>query len=471
MTGTELENLVVRLTGDGSEFRKMLIDAQAQTQAAAAQVKSAADKIEGFGKTLTGFGKTALGLLGGFLTIKWLEGARQSFEKVDISARKLKSTIAVMGGNVNVLVKDYTNFAKAVAASTTATKGETLAMLRQVETMGISGQLAKEVVRNAIALADGEEGQAEAHLHTAVALAQGNFHLLKRQLGLQHTATDAEVAAKAERMLAAGWENARIQGDSNSAQMARLGRSFGSLKKDAGELVTAGITPIITALAGMVAKAKESEDGMKSSFENTRDTVARAGEIIAFEITHIGEVWDLMVARVEKKAAQFGIVLIDTVELLKFTGFGPEADVLSELIKTSRLREYLTGLADSWGAVASAASDALDTMFKFFTGGGAGKPLSQTPEIKKQFEGLGTGIGEAMEKGLKESGADKFLKPEQWQASLAFSAEAFDKIARQSQAVTTVVKPDYNTPILKDIRDTLKNPPRVSDLSPADLGG
>ena len=59
----ELERMVVRLLGDGSDYKKMLDQAQQSSQQAAQQVEAASKRIEGMSNGLQGFASAATSAL------------------------------------------------------------------------------------------------------------------------------------------------------------------------------------------------------------------------------------------------------------------------------------------------------------------------------------------------------------------------------------------------------------------------
>lgn len=121
MTGTELEKLVVRITGDPAEYLKALGDAQAKTLEAANHIESAAERIEGFMGSIKGFAASAVTSL---LEVVGVGGALAAvFKGINLAAEAEKNTVAfgTMLGSMEDgkrLVQDLQQFAAATPLNT-----------------------------------------------------------------------------------------------------------------------------------------------------------------------------------------------------------------------------------------------------------------------------------------------------------------------------------------------------------------
>src|SRR4051794_38698970 len=114
-TPVEIEALLVRLTGDGSEYQRMLQEGVKHTEAAAKQVESAAKRIEDFQKGLEGFAGTALKALAIFGVAQTLGQAFEKFENMEKGQISLNAAIKANGHELEETIKDYVKFGKAIA--------------------------------------------------------------------------------------------------------------------------------------------------------------------------------------------------------------------------------------------------------------------------------------------------------------------------------------------------------------------
>ena len=83
MNETELENLVVRLTGDGTSYEKMLTEAAEHTHHAAEEVHHATESIEHMEGGLREWAATALEGLEALGTAEFLKSAFEEFSELE----------------------------------------------------------------------------------------------------------------------------------------------------------------------------------------------------------------------------------------------------------------------------------------------------------------------------------------------------------------------------------------------------
>ena len=278
----EVERLLVRLLGDGSQFQRMLMTAQTSAQSSMVAIQRMSLNIEGYQKSIEGFARTAGSALASYGIIEWLRGARQAFEEFELVTLKLNNSIRMNGGDVEKLTKDYGEFAKAISQVTNTSKGEVTQMLARLETQGISGDMAKAAVKNTMAL-----GAAAIHvrgswqtMHAAIALAQGNMHQAAHLLGIdmKKFKDESALTVEVQRKLANGWELAQIQAQTNSAVWKRLTNTFKELKLEIGKVLSEQMKPLL-----MVAQ--QLADMFKVVDDATKGIIVRLGVMIASSLT------------------------------------------------------------------------------------------------------------------------------------------------------------------------------------------
>lgn len=276
MTETEIERLVVRLTGDATSYVKMLTDAQHKTQDAAKKVEEAASKIEKFQKGIEGFAsatKNALAVIGITATLK---GMYEQFDHADDTITELTSIIEVNGRSVGKVLPMYQDFAKEMASVTTATKGSIIELAKQAELMGLSGEKAQKAIKTAITLGAMKDSDPGSFMRQAVNFEKtGNAAGLARILGMMgEMEEDTDKAAEAAKLLEKNWTLVVTKGEDGGARIARSLNELKSLGKDAGEVISRNFEPLIEHLESAVKLFKEMDPV-------TRKTIATFVVLIA----------------------------------------------------------------------------------------------------------------------------------------------------------------------------------------------
>ena len=152
-TQTELDELVVRLTGEASGYLKMLTEAQQKTKEAGKEIEKEANKIEKFKETMEGLQKKAVAALKVIGIGASLEAAVEKFDKVELANKRMEATLESNGREVSKLTEDYTKFGKEMAKVSDVSKGTVMSMMQQAEMMGLTGEKAKQAVKNAMSMA------------------------------------------------------------------------------------------------------------------------------------------------------------------------------------------------------------------------------------------------------------------------------------------------------------------------------
>jgi hypothetical protein len=263
MTEQEIGSMIIRLTGDGSMYQKMLFQAEQSTKTTMAAVQTAMTKIEGFKGTLTGFAASALGVLSSFGLVSSLRAAFDQYTQFEAGQIRLNAFLKANGKEIESTTMEYRAFAKEIADVTTMTKGAVMAMVQQGEARGLTNQQVKDAVQMSTALSGALGGEASSHMHVAIAIQEGNIHMLKRALHLHNVKDQSEVLAKAQKILAAGWEAAQAQADSAAGQITKLQNSLKEFGLEVGTVVAEYVKPLVEWLARTIDQFKQMEPEVK----------------------------------------------------------------------------------------------------------------------------------------------------------------------------------------------------------------
>ena len=125
---TELETLVVRLTGDGSSYASMMKSAEETTKRTTSIIVESIARISGFHtalRNLAGQVLSSFALLGvsGSLT-----GMFDRFVKAEQQMLRLKAAIETSGKASDPVIEQYQKFSDAIVKETLLTKGQVLGM-------------------------------------------------------------------------------------------------------------------------------------------------------------------------------------------------------------------------------------------------------------------------------------------------------------------------------------------------------
>lgn len=265
---TELERLVVRLVGDGSDYQRMLSTAQTSTNQAAQQVEAASKKIEGFSSGLQGFATAAtsalaaIGIGGG---LKQMFGAFAEAETISI---RLNAVLQSNGRNVEETRQQYNRFAGDIQALTVLDDDAVLSLLNLAESFELTGDAAQEAAKNAISLAAVTGGSAESMIRLTAALAKGDveraMQMARMVPQLRGITKESEFLAKATQLISTGWETAQAEAGSASGQLKQLSNAFGNLMEDLGEIVAKAIKPLVSWIQKVVIWFQELSPEVKT---------------------------------------------------------------------------------------------------------------------------------------------------------------------------------------------------------------
>ena len=285
MNETEIENLVVRLTGDGSSFQQMTKTATQQATQAATSIEAQSKRIEALAGGMQGFASQALGVLSMLGVAASLQGAFQKYAEAERLTLRLGAAIEATGRNVQQVTADYEAYIRQITSVTLATRGEVLTMLQRAEAHGVSGEAAKRAVTNAIAMAGALGGEAEGYLRVTTAMENGNIHMLQRVLRMHDVKDESEVLARAQKLLGSGFKAAQAEAESTWGQITKLQRSLGSLNRDVGEIVANAIRPLVRGLTDLVNWFNSLDPSVKRAtvgVVTVLAAVASMGPILSF---------------------------------------------------------------------------------------------------------------------------------------------------------------------------------------------
>jgi len=247
MDGTELENLIVRLTGDGTSFQNML--------------KEAVQKTKQFGQTVA---ET-------LASVAELTGAKEalgSFANFETATVQLGAAIKATGRNVESTLKDYGEFVSLMQATSLQSRTSVIGLLGQAEALGMIGEKAKNAVRWASDLEALGRGSASSAL-AALSVYQrtGNYFALAQFIptlrrgrgtggGGEQGKSPAEhnefVQKEIQRTLGMGSEAQAEMMKTVSGQIKLLQNSLQGLREDLGQIISRYAKPIIQFLTDSV---------------------------------------------------------------------------------------------------------------------------------------------------------------------------------------------------------------------------
>lgn len=266
-TQTELEELVVRLTGEASGYLKMLTEAQQKTKETAEKIEKEAGKIEKFKETIEGFQSKATSLLKTIGIGVSLEAAIEKFDKAELAAKRMEATLEVNGRQVTKTSDDYTKFAKEMAKVSDVSKGTTLNMLQQAEMMGLTGDKAKQAVKNAMSMAamEGSDDPSQ-FLRHMVLFSQGKDARLAAMLGIgSEMEDDGGKHQEIQERLNKGMAMVKIAGSTSEAAIGRAKAAMGSIVTEVGGTVSPYVDKFAETLEKLANGFKELPGWMRTS--------------------------------------------------------------------------------------------------------------------------------------------------------------------------------------------------------------
>jgi hypothetical protein len=238
MEGTEVGNLIVRLTGNGASYQNMLRGAVTQSTGAVQQLSAstvmygnlAASVLMGLGRKMMQLGRQALGGWG----------------EAELAEVKLRAMLEANGKAVDSTMARYKAFADQMQDVTTQEDDAVIAMLQTAETMGITGEAAERVIKNAIGMGEAFGIGAQGAVRMAAGLEQGNVDRLGRYFPILRSIKDPiEKVAKANELLAKSFAVAEAVAGTFSGSMTRMKVAVGNAWEEIGKVFAAWLQPMI----------------------------------------------------------------------------------------------------------------------------------------------------------------------------------------------------------------------------------
>lgn len=278
MNETELENLVVNLTGDGSEYADMLEKAQDETEEFGEEIEDQTKKIEGHSNNITMWAKTALQALASFGASHFLKDSLGEWDLAERTAIKLSAAIKMNGGDVETLMAKYNKFATQLEGLTEMGDDATLAIIKQAESFGVSGDKAIKATKDAIGLAEASGSSAEATVRLTAAMAKGDIQramMFSRMIPqLRGVKNETEFLAKYNQLVTSGLESAQKQAGTATGALHQLENAYGNLKEEIGKVVGEAIKPFVEA-------GKDAIEWIQSFDEETKTAIATVALLTA----------------------------------------------------------------------------------------------------------------------------------------------------------------------------------------------
>lgn len=238
----EIETLLVRLTGEGSEFQSMMQQSQQSVEHAAKLIEEKTKEIEGFFKGMADKVKGALEVFG---AMEWFKESFHAFEDREVALIKLKGAIEGTGRASGPAIEEWKQFAEEIAHTTLIGKGEVLALAKQAEQMDKTGKAAQGLVEDSIGLGAAMDMGAEHAMTLILALERGNVQMLRRVPALRGIKDESILVAKAEQMMTQGMKTAKELSNTTGGSITHLTHEIHSLFMDLGSLVSKGLKPVV----------------------------------------------------------------------------------------------------------------------------------------------------------------------------------------------------------------------------------
>lgn len=269
MNETGLEDLVINLTGDGSEYAAMLEEAQDHTEEFAGEIKQETKEIEGFASSIKVWASAALQALASLGGQSFLSDSLHEWDTAERTAIRLEAAIKAQGGTVEDLMPKYTAFADEMERLSEMGDDATYALLAQAEALGVSGAAAVKATGEAIALAAAGRTSTEAAIKIAAEMAKGDMKramMFSRSISaLRGVKDETQFLAKYQALVNAGMESTQKEAATATGRLNQLGNAFGNLKEDIGKIVADTLKPFIDVVMDGVSWMRSLSDETKTT--------------------------------------------------------------------------------------------------------------------------------------------------------------------------------------------------------------
>lgn len=312
---TELENLVVRMTGEASDYQRMLRQASQATRDAANAAERDAGRMSHFLGNVSDFARGAIQTLAGIGLGSWLREGLGEWQTAEATALRLSAAIRGNGGVVEDVLPRYQEYASQLQNITVIGDDTTLATIALAESYGLSGEAAIRATESATAFAAINGGAADSYLRLTAAIERGDTELAM-QMGrlvpqLRGITDESEFLARAQRLVATGMEAARAEAQSSRGQIAQLKNAYGDLLEEVGHIVADALAPV-------VQWAKDVVSWFQGLDQSTKEFIVTVALLTAAFLTLAGVVtgalalWNVMTGGV---GAIIGLVVAAAVAI------------------------------------------------------------------------------------------------------------------------------------------------------------
>lgn len=314
----------------------MMQDADHKSEQSAQIIRQHTEQIEGFFKGMVDKVKHTLETLG---SIEWFKESLHGFSAYEENLIRLKTAIEGNGKAVQPTLEKYKAFAAEISHHTLVTNGEVLALAKQAEQMGFSGEKAEKLIKDSVGLASATEMSAEHAMLLTIALERNNVQLLRRVPQLRGIKDETKLVQQAEKLMTQGLKVAGELSNTAAGQITHLQHEVHGLLRELGGLVAGGIKPVIEWI-------RKGVDWFKSLDKSVRiAALALPGLIAAFK--GLPAILGLL-----------GSLFSPVLALFSGTGI-----VLTEIgIGVTLLVNKLGGFSAVWDMIQSAASSAWNTI-------------------------------------------------------------------------------------------------------------
>lgn len=269
MDETEVERLVVRLTGDGAEYMKMLEEVKASTEKTAKVVQQNTQSMEQTINSLAGAVKNVSAAFTAGFFGSVLKSSVDTFEKAEMNAIRMEATLKANGREVESTTRQYREFAAQMARTTVSGAGQTMALLRTAETFDLTGVHAERATRSAMALAAANDSNASAMIRLTAAIEKGDIAGAKRFARLvpqlRGVKNETEFLDKYNRLVAGGMEVMTKEAGTLGGMLQRLANMWKGVQKEMGAMVVEFVKPVIEGMQSAVEWFKSLSKEVKTT--------------------------------------------------------------------------------------------------------------------------------------------------------------------------------------------------------------
>lgn len=270
MNETELEKLVVRIVGDAKQFLDAMEKSRQGAEKAADAVGKAGDKVEGFTHHIEGFGQA---LERAMATIGIGVGFKEAFEEFDKYEKNVIRLNAVLEANerdVKATTAEYTKFAKEIANTTTASKGQVMALLEASETYGLTWAAAEKAAKEALAASKiVKSADAESLMRFSAQIAKGDLdraQAMSRMIPqLRGVTNETELLEKWQKLVAAGTKVLGEELNTAGGQIEKAKKRMEGFTREIGGVIAEGLEPATKWLGSMAERFSKLSPETKSS--------------------------------------------------------------------------------------------------------------------------------------------------------------------------------------------------------------